>query len=201
MNLNSKRRKLLERLKDKLFRDSFVSAHARAGIAHQIRALRGERKWSQADLAAKVDTTQSVISRWEDPSYGKYSFQKILELASIFDVAVIVRFVSFSELLNRTEDVSSEALAATDFLKDTFGKSQLTSYIAFGMLPKSALDRIVPHSRPANAQADFMLKASQVVEGGPSLVNANQARRFSAISGTAYQPRDLGRGTEAMAIQ
>ena len=40
-----------------------------------------------------------MISRYENPDYGKYSISTLLELAAAFDVALAVRFVPFSELV------------------------------------------------------------------------------------------------------
>jgi len=58
---------------------------------------------------------QSVVSRLEDPDYGKVSIQTVLEGAAAFDVALLVQYVSFPVFLRRTRDVSTEALQAESF--------------------------------------------------------------------------------------
>lgn len=109
-------RKLLGRLKKKGFRDAYVRSHLAHGLAHQIRALREQRGWTQIDLAQKLGLrTQSAIARMEDPSYGKLSVATLLKLSSVFDVALSVRFISFGKFLSDREDVSPQSLGAEDF--------------------------------------------------------------------------------------
>jgi len=114
------RRKLIAELRDKEFRDEYVSAHIATGLAHQIRILREQRGWSQRKLAEKVGTKQNVVSRWENPNYGKLTIETVSKLASAFDVALLVRFVSFSRLLTETTDLSPSALRATGFADDVY---------------------------------------------------------------------------------
>lgn len=58
---------------------------------------------------------QSVVSRLEDPDYGKVSVQTVLDGAAAFDVALLIQYVSFPEFLRRTEHVSPEALQVDSF--------------------------------------------------------------------------------------
>jgi len=93
-------------------RDAYVYEHVRNGIPFQIRALRKDRDWSQQDLAAAAKTSRTVITRIEDPNYGKLSLKTLLAIASAFNVALLVKFVPFSRLLREYEDVSWQALGA-----------------------------------------------------------------------------------------
>lgn len=108
-------KRLFEKLKSKFYRQAYVADHVRTGIAYQIRALRGQRGWSQKRLAEEMGKPQSVVSRLEDPDYGKVSIQTLLEGCAAFDVALLVQYVSFPEFLRRTQDVSPEALQADSF--------------------------------------------------------------------------------------
>jgi len=108
-------KRLFEKLKSKSYRDAYVAEHVRTGIAYQIRALRAQRGWSQKRLAEEMGKPQSVVSRLEDPDYGKVSIQTVLEGAAAFDVALLIQYVSFPEFLQRTRDVSPEALRADSF--------------------------------------------------------------------------------------
>ena len=108
-------KKLFDRLKGKAYREAYVEEHVRTGIAYQIRALRAQRDWPQKKLAEEMRKPQSVVSRLEDPEYGKLSVQTLLEVAATFDVALIVQFVGFPEFLRRTRDVSPEAMRADSF--------------------------------------------------------------------------------------
>jgi transcriptional regulator with XRE-family HTH domain len=95
---------------NKEYRDAFVEEFVRTGMAFQIKALRRREPWSQKELGAKIDTTQNVISRLESPDYGNLTISTLLRLASAFDVALLVRFVSFSDLWRATQKLSPSDL-------------------------------------------------------------------------------------------
>lgn len=115
MLLSKSMEKTFQRLKNKKARDAFVEAELVNGIANQIRVLRQQREWTQKDLAEKIGTTQGVVSRLEDPSYGRYSIKTLLNLASIFDVAFLTRFVPFSQAVAVTWDTQRQNLEADSF--------------------------------------------------------------------------------------
>jgi transcriptional regulator with XRE-family HTH domain len=109
----------LERLRKKAFRDAYVRAHIEQGIAHQIRILRLAKNWSQQKLALQLGSKgQSMIARLEDPSYGRYSLNTLIKLASVFDVALLIKFVPYSRLLWETENPSPKALNVESFEAD-----------------------------------------------------------------------------------
>src|SRR5207253_2649565 len=90
-----------------------VLEYIKNGVPYQIRSLRDQRGWTQGYLGEKAGKRQHGISRLEDPRYGsKLSIKSLLEIASAFDVALLVKFVPFSRLLNEYDDVSPEALSA-----------------------------------------------------------------------------------------
>lgn len=108
----------LSRLESKRARDAYVAAELINGIASQIRILRQQRGWSQLQLAEKLGTTQGVVSRLEDPSYGRFSIKTLLALGSIFDVSILARFLPFSQAVPVTWDTRREALEADAFDDD-----------------------------------------------------------------------------------
>lgn len=83
-------------------RHAYLEAEVITGLAHQIRAIRIQRGWSQAALAKRLGTTQAVVSRLEDPSYGRYTLKTLLDLAKVFDTGMQVRFTSFITMLQET---------------------------------------------------------------------------------------------------
>lgn len=100
---------------EKEYRAAFVAENLRTGIAFQIRALRNKERWSQAQLGEKAGKAQNVISRLEDPDYGKFTVNTLIDIASAFDVGLSVRFVAFSDLIEQTNDLSPEALAVSSY--------------------------------------------------------------------------------------
>lgn len=107
--------KTFRRMKNPQARRAYVEAEVASGLAHQIRALRTQRGWTQKDLAARLGTTQAAVSRLEDPSYGRPSIKTLLDVGAAFDVALQVRFVSFVRLLQETQSVSREQLEVEPF--------------------------------------------------------------------------------------
>lgn len=109
------RKKLLERLRDKEYRDFFVSETNRRLIAEQIREMRDDRGWTQEELARASGKVQETISQLENPNSGRPTLTTLQRLASAFDVALDVRFVSFGELAERLDRLSPEELAVPGF--------------------------------------------------------------------------------------
>lgn len=101
--LSKSMEKIFQRMKsNKEVREAYVEAEIISALAHQIRAMRLDRKLSQAELAKKMKTTQAAISRLEDPSYGQLSLQTLFKLSHAFDTGLRVEFVSTLNMLNST---------------------------------------------------------------------------------------------------
>jgi HTH-type transcriptional regulator/antitoxin HipB len=95
------RQGLIERLqRGPEARTRFVESRLSKDLAFQIRSLRDREGWSQTELAEKVGMNQNAISRLENPYYGKATLTTLKRIAAIFDVGLVVRFVSFSQLVN-----------------------------------------------------------------------------------------------------
>jgi transcriptional regulator with XRE-family HTH domain len=87
-------------------------------LAFQLRILRQKEGLSQAELASKLATSQNAISRIESPNYGKASLSTLVKLASFFDVGLIVRFASHSEIADWTTDLSTKSVDVPKFSDD-----------------------------------------------------------------------------------
>ncbi len=129
MNGNSRNR-LLRDLQDKEARDAYVEGHVRAGVAYQIRAMRDTEGWSQRKLGqrmgSKPEAAQAAIARLENPDYGRFSVSTLLEVASAFDVALMVRFVAFGNLLRHVTDAAPSALSPVAYTHDVSAQPQRT---------------------------------------------------------------------------
>ena len=97
----NRKEELLRELDNPEYRRGFIEGHAKDTIAFQLRKLRKMKQWEQRQVAEKLGNAklQPMISRYENPDYGRYSIATLLELASVFKVALVVRFAPFSELL------------------------------------------------------------------------------------------------------
>jgi transcriptional regulator with XRE-family HTH domain len=104
---------LAKQLNNKEFRDGYLDSHVKMFIAEQIKCLRGHK--SQKEFAKELGTTQSVVSRLENPEYGKVTIQTLLEIASKLDIALLVRFSGYPEFLEITSDFSEKTFKPKSF--------------------------------------------------------------------------------------
>ncbi|HXK28008.1 MAG TPA: helix-turn-helix transcriptional regulator [Candidatus Binatia bacterium] len=112
--------KLVQKLKNKQYRDAFVASQIDVGVPFQIRALRERRKMRQEELAALSGMKQPRISAIERPGHGDINLKTLRRIASAFDIALIVRFAPFSELVSLTESFSPDTFNVPSFSQDIF---------------------------------------------------------------------------------
>lgn len=80
-------------------------------LAWQIRAMRYARGWSQEELAERIGTKQSVVSRLENPEIILHTTtDTLLRVAKAFDVALIARFTDWKKWMEMM--LGGSALAA-----------------------------------------------------------------------------------------
>lgn len=116
-----RREQLLEAFQSKAYRDAFVADQIATGLSFQVRANREARRWSQTELGERAGgMLQPAISRLEGPDHEAFpKLDTLARLASAFDLALIVRLVPFSELLDWTAGLPSRDLAVPSFHDDT----------------------------------------------------------------------------------
>lgn len=130
----------IKKLCDKAYRDAYVRARINIGIPHQIRALREQRGWSQSELGRRSGKPSNVINRLENPESGGNTIRTCLEMASAFDVALLVKFVSYSRFLAEFEDVSPQGLEVPSFTCDAGLDGSLQSNSNVSNTPTYTLD-------------------------------------------------------------
>lgn len=151
-------------------RAAYVEAETVTALAHQIRAIRIQRGWTQSELAKKLGTTQAAVSRLEDPSYGKFALSTLLELARVFDAGMQLRFVSFVSMLSETFIPSAKAREVPSFEEeaptvDFYRPSRSTSSTSSTLTVTncehghSELNRIFRVDAPSAAASGFKLIA------------------------------------------
>jgi transcriptional regulator with XRE-family HTH domain len=184
MNALSNLREKLNR--SKRYRESFPAAVVKRMLPLQVRVLRRQRGWSQAQLAKESNLTQGVISRAEDPDYGNLTVNTLVRLAAGFDCAFIGRFVPFSELGKWYTNVTDEKLLEvpsfaqdqgfqTTLLNTLSGASAAELY-RFG-LPNTVLERwslATLATTPNSIQAKFIApRKGPNIEGHTPLTTAD----------------------------
>jgi DNA-binding XRE family transcriptional regulator len=78
--------------------DLLEQERANLDMARKIYQLRTKAKLSQTELARKVGTTQSVISRLEDADYDGHSLEMLRRIASALEKRVEIRFLPSRKL-------------------------------------------------------------------------------------------------------
>lgn len=112
--------KFAAELNEKEMRDAYLSAQTRTHVSYQIRAIRSQRGWSQEELAEKLSTSQSAVSRMEDRQYGKQNLQTLIQIANTFNCGLLVQFVPYDEFIRETNDLSREKLEVSGFRTQLF---------------------------------------------------------------------------------
>ena len=105
-------------LNDKAARQAYIRSKLGVNIASQIRALRRRRKGlTQTELAKEAEMKQSRISAIERPGTS-LNIETLVRLASAFHVGLVVKFVSFSEMLQWENGFSQDRFNVVSVEKD-----------------------------------------------------------------------------------
>lgn len=106
----------MERLKkSKQHRAAYVSSQINIGVPFQIRALRKQRKWDQKTLAKEAGMAQPRISAMENAGDEGFRLDTLQRLANAFDVALIVRFAPFGDLIRWSDKFSPDDFSVPSF--------------------------------------------------------------------------------------
>lgn len=108
----------LDELRDDEVRDGFAADHVKTRLALLIKALRDQRDWSQAELGRRMGKPQNVVSRLEDPDYGKMSLQTLLEVASAFKLPLYIDLPEWDEWFRLMADMSARTMERKAFDAD-----------------------------------------------------------------------------------
>ena len=133
----------IARLQNKEYRDAFVASQINVGLPFQIRSLREQREWRQSQLAEKTGMLQPRISAIETPGGAKFTLETLRRLASALDVALIVKFAPFSELVDQSENFNPDTFSVSSFGDDV------------GLLEKKT-PTLATASSPLLASASYM---------------------------------------------
>ena len=119
---SDKEKQLLASLDNKEYREALAIEHVNTTLAIQIRKMRENQnpQWSQSDLANRFGKHQTAISQWENPDYGRHSIKTLKELAGAFDVALLVKFIPFSELVKDMVSLSETRLSPPSFSEEQY---------------------------------------------------------------------------------
>ncbi len=92
------------------FSEGYAEAFENAYIATQIKVLREQNEWTQTELAERLSTKQTVISRIENVNYSKWNIGTLRKLARAFRLHLKVSFETYGSLIEDVENFSREGL-------------------------------------------------------------------------------------------
>ena len=120
--ISDKERQIQDSLANKEYREALAVEHVNTTLAIQIRKMRENQtpQWKQSELADRLGKHQETISQWENPDYGRHSITTLKALAATFDVALLVKFISFSELVKDMVSLSETRLSPTSFSEEQY---------------------------------------------------------------------------------
>ena len=169
MNINLIRRNLWKKLQSKKYRHSFVASQVGASVAAQIASTRMARGWTQNELARHANMSQVRISVLEDPGYENFSIKTLKRLAEALEIALIVRFAPFSEMLEWLSKLEPKNLAVPKFEDDS--------------VPLTA-ERV---ATPSIAIRQSIIHGQSEMKEAASAAYGNRLRQASALGGAFYQ--------------
>ena len=120
----SAKTQLRDSLQDREYRQEFVAERVRSSIALQIRALREQRRQSQASLGEHLGMAQTWVSRLENPDYGKMTVATVLRLAAAFDTDLEIKFRPFSTTIDALSRQSAAYFLVPSF-EDEFAEESM----------------------------------------------------------------------------
>ena len=120
--ISNKERQIQDSLANKEYREALAVEHVNTTLAIQIRKMRENQnpQWKQSELADRLGKHQETISQWENPDYGRHSITTLKALAATFDVALLVKFIPFSELVKDMVSLSGTRLSPPSFSKEQY---------------------------------------------------------------------------------
>jgi transcriptional regulator with XRE-family HTH domain len=114
---------------DKEYRDAYAEECLNVMIASQIKALREQREMTQKQLADATGMGQPRIPVLEDASYENWSVNTLKRLARAFDVALSVKFDTYSRFVQDFESMNRESLRKSTFAQDVqFQRKSSSTY-------------------------------------------------------------------------
>lgn len=107
-------------LKNRDSREAYIGAKLKVLIPSQIRGLRlKSRTPRQEDLAKAAEMKQSRISAMETPGAVNFNLETLVRIAAALRVALVVKFVPFSELVSWENEFSQDEFSPATIENDT----------------------------------------------------------------------------------
>jgi transcriptional regulator with XRE-family HTH domain len=174
---------LIAEMKDKEYRDAYITSQIAIGLPFQARALRASKGWTQEQLAEKAGMSQPRIAEIEKPRKRRFNLETLLRIASVFDVGLAVRFVPFGNIIGYDESFDPNSFRVPTFEEElAAAEEQEKAELERTKLARLATERISSvHPEPGVSPRSW-----QVIEGSGSEHQTNldfmRANRTLAVN-------------------
>jgi transcriptional regulator with XRE-family HTH domain len=106
--LSSINTNIARKLKKAEYRHKFFRGRAQDELAYQLRRFRKKRGLKQSELAPLCGMKQSAISRIEQASYSRWSFNTLLRIAKALDVRVRIVIDDTTDVIREYEQIEPD---------------------------------------------------------------------------------------------
>jgi transcriptional regulator with XRE-family HTH domain len=124
--MNESRSTLKQEFLDKEYRHAYAEDFLNTKIATQIRVLREQRGWTQAELAKRIGTKQAGVARLENVNYSSWKIETLRKIARAFDLRFSGGWETFGSFLDELEQFSRKSLERPSFEEDAAFKESTT---------------------------------------------------------------------------
>jgi transcriptional regulator with XRE-family HTH domain len=126
-----------------------------------------DRNWTQAELGERAGKPQNVISRFENPDYGKMSLQSLFEIAAAFDLPIWVDIPEWKDWFSLINDFPTNSTHRSAFdLKKLVEQANMVTTPPPGSAAASA----------AQAIKNMLIEQQQPINNVGAAMNANNAQ-------------------------
>ncbi|HVB78929.1 MAG TPA: helix-turn-helix transcriptional regulator, partial [Candidatus Binataceae bacterium] len=112
------RENLKREFRDREYREAYADSFVNTFVAMQIRAIREQRGMTQKELAEKIGTAQTGVSRLENANYSGRSISTLKNVARQFDCWLRVSFEGYGSLIDEADRFGEDALRRPRFEED-----------------------------------------------------------------------------------
>jgi transcriptional regulator with XRE-family HTH domain len=121
--------RMREAFPDKDYRHTYANGLVDSKLATQLKVLREQRGWTQAQLAEKCGMQQARISVLEDVNYSSWSISTLRRIGKAFDLWLDVEWKEFGEVPRTLQNMSRETLERDSFGNDhVFHQAELETF-------------------------------------------------------------------------